>query len=807
MASTQHNDNLVGSTGKPLQVISWKEKIAKEKEWFKQSANFYISTSRFGATTTSRFGDRDVRVLYDVYNSKFPASWFKSHTDPLSAKNPAHKAFPAKIRPVNFLRTNLDLLMAEYPRRPFIYQVNNLSDDAYSDFQTELNATLEKNLTAHFELKVKQQLMAEGLMTPEGEPADEEAMKQIQDRLDNLELPDKVRETFQASYKDKLAIKGQKAIRREMKTSFVKQTLNKCFKHWLIAGETCSFKTVEFGALKYKAISPIMLDYDKSPEEDFIEDGEWCVYHEYLTVSDVVDMYYEELTKENVHMLETTAIFQSPTHLYDHLSSSMDINKGNKLKIFHVVWKGKKKIGLLTRLNPETGETEDLEVDEDYVVDKETEIVEWKWVNEVYEATKLTSDLYVRLRPFPFQRNVMNNMSKTKLPYNGRKYSDMHSQNISLMEIGMPSQIMYIIVTYALERTIAKSKGKIVLLDQNVIPKSDGWDEEKFFYYTEALGYGLINRNQLGVDKSYNQYQVLDLTLFDSIKQLIDLQQHFKQEWDDLIGINRQRKGQTYASDLVGVNERATFQSTVITDMIFNLFEEFTERELQGFLDLSKFLAIDGVKKLWNDSEVTNELIEIDPVEYCNADLGIFVESSSESIITKNKLEGLIQPLAQNGTKASTLFSILRSQNVAEMEMKLKHLEDLEEQAAQASAQSQQEHERSMEEIQMRHKEYDNLLKKDFMNEEYDRKAELAYITGEFNTFSFKDGDSNANGVPDALEVQKHNLEREKLYEEVRAKNQERQDKIKSEVESNKLKREEIASKERIAKKKTVGKK
>lgn len=239
--------------------------------------------------------------------------------------------------------------------------------------------------------------------------------------------------------------------------------------------------------------------------------------------------------------------------------------------------------------------------------------------------------------------------------------SDMHSQNVSVLEIGIPIQIMYIIVTYTLERTIARSKGKIVLLDQRVIPTHGDWNEEKFFYYSEALGYALIDRNQIGVDKSYNQYQVIDMSLFDSIKQLIELQLHYKQEWDDLIGISRQRKGQTYASDLVGVNERATFQSTVITDTIFNLFEEWVEKELQGILDLTKFLAIDGVYKVWNETDLGTQLLEIEPTEYVSADLGIMVQNSAETIAIKNKLEANAQGMLQQGVKPSTLLNVLKS--------------------------------------------------------------------------------------------------------------------------------------------------
>ena len=788
-------------TGKPLQTIPWAKKVEKKGNWFIANAEYFIGVSRFVGRTRSN-DSRDLKVLYDVYNGKFPEKWFSAHTDPLSAKDPQHKIFPAKIRPVSILRTNLDLLMGEYPRRPFVYQVNNLSDDSYSTYQENLKNAVTSNLMEHFKYLMAQEMIAQGLMDQKGNPVSEEASVEIERQMKSIELPDKLAEKFQTSYKDAVAIKGQKWLKRILATEFIRQKFSKFFKHWVISGETYSYKTINQGQLIYKPVSPLMLDYDKAPETDYIEDGDWVVSEEFISVSDAVDEYYDELKKEHIDSLEHKTVYNSPTHLYDHLSSTLETNRGNKVRKLHVVWKGKKKVGTLTSINPETGEMDQSLVDEDYPVNPETEIVEWFWVNEIYECTKLGADIYVRKRPVPFQRNSMNNFSKTKLPYNGRKMSDMHSQNVSVLEIGIPIQIMYIIVTYTLERTIARSKGKIVLLDQRVIPTHGDWNEEKFFYYSEALGYALIDRNQIGVDKSYNQYQVIDMSLFDSIKQLIELQLHYKQEWDDLIGISRQRKGQTYASDLVGVNERATFQSTVITDTIFNLFEEWVEKELQGILDLTKFLAIDGVYKVWNETDLGTQLLEIEPTEYVSADLGIMVQNSAETIAIKNKLEANAQGMLQQGVKPSTLLNVLKSDNIAELESKLLHIESLQAKADQAAAENEQEAQRLADERQKDFAEFFELLKRQTMHEEYDRKEELADIEGTYNTFTFKDGDSNANGTPDALEVQKLLLEKEKLQSTILDKREQRNHDMAKHLTTLKQKNEEMKSKEKIARSK-----
>jgi hypothetical protein len=774
---------------KPLQLKSWDEKNANNQQWFKDNVDYYITRSRFNGQKV----DRNIALFYDIYNSKFPMSWFNHITDPLSAKNPAHKSFPAKIRPVNILRTNLDLLQAEYPRRPFIYQVNNLSDDAYSAYQEQLQKAIRANLEQHFQMKVQQGLMEQGLITPDGKPASEEAQQQIQEAMQNLPIPEDVKTEFHESYKDAVAVKGQKWLRRCIQEHAIREKFSKMFKHWVISGEAYSYKTVEFDQIRYKVVSPLSIDYDKSPDEDYVENAEWVVHREWLTLSDVVDRYYEVLKYENLENLELMPWAATPTTFQSMLGETYQYNK---VPVSHVTWKGRKLIKFITITDPETGAVEEVVVDEAYKVDKSFEQVEEKWVNELYEGTLLGDKVYVNCRAIPFQRNALNNYSVTKQPYNGRKYSDLHSENTSLTELGLPYLIMYIIVTRTLELTIAKSKGKILLVDQNAIPNEDGWDEEKFFYYAEAMGYGLLNRNQIGVDKSWNQYQVIDMSLFDQIKQLIELQQHFKQEWDDIIGINRQRKGQTYASDLVGVNERATFQSTIITDMIFNLFEEFTQRELNGLLDLSRFTEIEGSNKLWNSTEFGNEVNELNPEEYCNASLGVFVQSSAEAIAIKNKMEANVQAMIQNKARPSTIIDVLTSDNIAELKAKLKRIEEIEDESSKAQQEGEAKQQEDMDNRKMKYAEFQNMLDTKLMMAEYDEKKEIEMIRGEFNTFTFKDGDSNANDTPDVMEVEKHRLERDKhdLDKEKYAGD------ISQRNADRRVKQEEIASKEKIAK-------
>jgi len=748
---------------RPLQAIAYSDKTP---EWFQQNVEHLIQKANFnfGSDMTSR---KDLKMLYGVYNNQFPTEWFKHVTDPLSAKKPQHKAFPAKIRPVTMLRTNIDLLLGEYPRRPFIYNVSNLGDTGYSRYMESMQKTARQTLEAHFLQAAIEEMQAQGQeITPE----------QMQQMQQEPPVPEIVKAEFQSSYKDAMAIKGQKYLKRVIREHEVRRKMHKMFKDWLITGETYSYKSVENNSLIYNRISPLCLDYDKSHSSDFIEDGEWAVYQDWVTLSDVVDRFYHVLKEKHVHELEKRAIYSTPTAFFNYLRDHVTLqDRFTKIPIYHTVWKGRKKIGFLSYLDMETFQYVEDVVDEDYIVDRaKGEQIEWRWVNEVYEGWRLHDDIYCNLQACDIQRNEMNNLSTCKLPYNGRKYSDTHSTNISILEIGIPFQILYIVTMYTLEKTIAKSKGKIALFDKKTIPTDGDWDEEKFFYYGEALGYALIDRSQPGVDKTMNQYHVLDLSLFDQIKQLIELMESFKQQWDDIIGITRQRKGQTYSSDGQGVNERSVFQSTVITDMIFLGFEEFTERELQGLMDLSQFTTSKGVYSLWNDDEMFNQLLEIAPEDFQFEELGVFVTGAAEELRKLTEMKQYAQAMIQNGAKPSTVLEVVDSINVAELKQKLRQIEAIQQQIDEQTAANEQEAAAAADQRAMQMKEYEAMLERRHMNEEYDRKEDIEMIRGTFNTFTFQNGDVNANQVPDAVEAQSIIQNQQKLQLEYQNKQADR---------------------------------
>jgi hypothetical protein len=781
-------------TGKPLQRISWTEKVKDGFQWFKQNAEYYMSLSNFhGNNINSR---KDLGQLYQVYNGDFPAKWFEHVTNPLNAKNQKHTKYPGKIRPISILRTNIDLLLNEYPRRPFVYHATNMGEGGYNRFTEALSQKIEHNLTQHFVAAVQQEALAQGV------PVEEIP------GLEEVELPEAVKEKFGTSYKDSVAIHGQKWMKRALKEYKIREELLKCFKDWLISGYAFSYKGISHGSLFYERISPLDIDYEKSEDQTNVEDGEWVVARRFWTMSDIVDEFYDELKEKDYLNLETRTHFARPEAFFAHLNNKY--NKGgshSKIPVYHIVWKGKKAKKLLTYPDPMTGQPQQMEVDEDYPVNKDIgESAETIYGNETYETWRIGDDIYVRMGAVQVQRNEMNNTSACKLPYNGRAFSDTHAENISVLEMGLPLQILYMITGRTLEMTIAKSKGKILLIDKNAIPRGDGWDDEKFFYYGEAMGWGLLNRHQQGVDKTWNQYQVLDMGLFDHIKHLIELQEHFKQQWDDLIGINRPRKGATYASDGKGVSEMGLHQSSVITDGIFTLFEQFTESELQGLLDLSRFTEAEGVRRIYNQDDFTDMLFSVDPHTYCNSELGILMNSSVEEQNTLRSMQQQVAQMIQNNVKPSTILTIAKAMNVAELDQQLKKIEEMEAAMEQQMGLSEQEAQAAADERAQRFEGFRHSLELDTIDKEWDRKDQNTMLKGEYDVYSAAnlkgDGDADNDGIPDVNEIEKRVIDRQKILTTAQVQLEQQRSKERMHKEDIAMRNKELTSNERLAKEK-----
>lgn len=757
---------------RPLKNVSWKEKVANDYEWFKNWGKYLFSMSRFDAMqgvtgTTSR---KDYGLLYRIYNNHFPSSMFEHVTNPLNARDKLYKNFPARLRPINYLRTNIDLLLGEFLQRPIKFTIKNRG--GYNRYMDALNQALQQKLQEVF------QSVMEGREVP---PID----------MKDWELQQKT------TFRDKMAIRMQRKLTATVKDYHMKRELVKCKKDYLITGEAYTFKTImPNGQFRYHRVSPAMIDYDRSTINPLVNKSDWVVARYDLTPSETTDMFYDLLKEDDYKYIDTSiaqGVFADRNSTLLYLRG---IVPNGKVPVYHMQWRARKMIKIVAGLDMDTLQPYSFEADEDYVRAPGETVTE-QWKNEIYETWRIGDKIQLGSRALPLQKD---------LSYNGRVYSDTHAPSISVMEMGLPIQVLIMIATWKLELTIMQSKGKIIQIDQKAIPRSAGWTEERFFYHSEAKGYMVLDRSQQGVDKSWNQYHVLDMTMFEHIKQLIDLIEYLKQSWDDLLGIARQRKAQSMASDAVGNTQTAMIQSNIITDMIFYTFEEFIEEDLRGLLELNRVADAWGVKaEDWMVDDFDREMAQIDPVQASMEDLDCVLEYNTEELRKLQEVKQYLQAFLQNQGSMGTVVDVIMSETMSEVRARLDQFEAQQQAAAQQNAQNEQELQAAQIQLQKDMEEFKKSLETDYMNDEYDRKEDIEYIRGEFNTYTFQNGDVNANQVPDALEVMEHQDRQMSDHQktmlkaaQMKQKSEDSQAKLKEQREARKsnekLKRDELSA-------------
>jgi hypothetical protein len=178
-------------------------------------------------------------------------------------------------------------------------------------------------------------------------------------------------------------------------------------------------------------------------------------------------------------------------------------------------------------------------------------------------------------------------------------------------------------------------------------------------------------------------------------------------------------------------------------------------------LEYSKIINSDGTKDMFSSDLFDSMLLDLDPVEYCNAMLGIVVRTSAKDQRKLDELKGYMQEMLQNGVKPSTLLEIILTENIAELRVKLKHIEAIQAEAEQNMEMTKQEAMAAEEERKRQFQIFQNTLDKELINAEWDRKDQNTMIKGEYDIVSFtKSQDNDVDGIPDGTEIQDRIMER-----------------------------------------------
>ena len=669
----------------------------------------------------------------------------------------------------------------------------------------------------------------------------EEAMR-FQQAIQSGEImpPEQIQKYLNKDYKDIAETTAYHSL------NYLKNKLNithEFYKGWkdaLIAGEEIYYVGIINGNPYLERVNPLYFSYDQTADLEFIHDSDWCCRKMIMSATEIYDRFYDKMSEKQLNelleMIENTSrgginpevrkTSLDYPHIKTHTINGFTSNPfegSDNINVWHCCWKSFKKIGFVTYQDPETGEIDELQVDESYKVTGLEINVEWSWIIEVWEGYRVGEDLYIGIQPLEYQHISADNLNSQKLPYTGVVYNNTNSSPRSLVSMMKPLQYMYIVLWYRLELAMSRDKGKVPVIDVTQIPKSMGIDVNKWMHYLGALGVVFINPYEEGWDipgreggkpSQFNQFQALDLSMANTIDQYINLMNKIEDMVSEISGVSKQREGSIASNELVGNVERSVVQSAHITEPWFWVHNQVKKEALTMLLDTSKVAWKDNKRCLhYILDDATRAFITLSD-EFFYEDMDVFVDDTTKNQQQVEALKQLMQPAMQNGASLLDIAEIITMDNVSMIKQRLEEIEQKRMEQQQQMEQAQAEREMQMQQMQNEMEEEKLMIeeakldtenrKLDLEKYKIDTDANTKIAVAQINAYRGSENmDQDGNGIPDVIEIGKQAIEQQKVNSDAASKrfelnNKKREIEMKRDVENKKIQLEKDKMKQEI---------
>ena len=781
--------------------LSLAKKNANKKQWFKTKADNLRGLAFSSSTYDGNVSEyKRKKVNYDLYNNIIDVRDFEYVCKPFGAEA---GELPASFTNKDIVSPRIKAVLGMEMKRPFSFKTLAVNEEATNrKEQAQFDMIKEYTISQimqPIQAEIEQKYQAE----QKGRELTPDEQKQIQQQMAEemkAKTPPEVQKYMERKHQDPAEAQAHQLLQGIVQKQDVKRKFDKGWKHAALSGEEVYWVGQVRGKPSLTVTNPIRFDFDKSPDNDFIEDGEWAVAEYRMTPSQVVGMFGDELTDSQIDDIFNNS--KRGAQIYDQEWSfdEAENNSSNTVSVYHSTWKDLRRIGFLTYIDLQTGEEQMTVVGEDYKKDEDMGdiSVDWEWIPESYETWTIQNDIHVKMRPIEGQHKDLNNLFECKLPYYGAAYDNLNSETTSLMDRMKVWQYYYNIIMYRVELLMASDKGKMMLMNINAIPKSSGIDIEKWLYYAEALKIGWVNPNEegnKGLDVT-NMAKEINMSLISDIQKYIELAEYTDNQCGKSVGITDAVIGQIEQRDAVANTQQNTAASSMILEPYFDLHNHVKRNVLQALVEQCKISYSDSQDEFitYTLDDLSSQMLKIDAGLLDSSTFGIFVTSSSKAHEAVELVKQLAHAAQQNNAiKMSAVIKVVRSEGIQEAEELLETGErEMAAEQQQNQLQAIQAQGENDEKARQWEREKMDLIQEDELEKIAAKGAidlqKQAMLSMGFN----EDKDMDQDGIPDVQEVFRDGVDadikmRKQTLDENKFEEEKVQNKEKNKIENKKI--------------------
>ena len=668
----------------PQQKVSGEEKA--KANWYANSIDYIIS---LGESMNDR---SNVGVRLDILHGNLPDDLYRKTLNPYNTNKEKYKNFPATLRNYDIMSDIVRRYIGEYFKgnHDFVVGANN------PDIVINRDAALKKKILEAAEKAFQQEFQKRYQQLVQ----DAQQQGKSPDSIDpQSAMPDQEEfiNKFNEDYIDKESKQGQDILNYVRDLTNDLQIYLTNFFNYCALGECYSYADVRNHKI-YKEAVPVIEAYPIPNNNMMIEDHDMFARKIMMSYNQIIDMFDDELDVTDKNYLEkyySNYTDKSPNKVLNFREfykayagvcdkfndeernffkqnnlAPYEVN-GNLFEVWHVVWKGFAKRGILTYIN-NIGMQDQRIVEEDYKLNTEAGDIDisWEWETQVYEGyrigTRYTGIYPIKARPIAYQRDG-------KLPYNGIMEVIPYMGQFSIINIITPFQVFRNIVSYHQEMVIAKNKMMIMLLPKSLV--SD--NPEDAIYKMAADGVLPIDDEEDTAGVKMQNIRMLNVNMGQYITELTNLKEQIKIEARELVDMNAQRYGQIAQSAGASTTENAISQSSTGSIVIFQMYDEFRRKDYNRDIDFAKLAFIDGLDTSYNDNNTgKRHYLSLDVNSFVNSDYSVTVRNNGKEFDKIRQLKQWAFSAAQNGDLEAALSAIV-GDNVAAISDNIKKFTEL----------------------------------------------------------------------------------------------------------------------------------
>lgn len=777
----------------------------QKPEWYANCIDYVINA---GLACNDRTKDE---TMLSIQRGMIPDDYYKKTLNPYNSTNEKYTRFPATMRNLDIMNDIIRRYVSEYFKgvHEFIVGANN--PEIVLNKNAKLKEEIGKLAQQAFQIEFEKQYKA----------MVQQAQQQGQDpnTIDPQEAmpdPEQFIKEFNEKYIDDESKQAQDVLDYIRAITEDNLIYLSAFFNYSALGECYSYADVR-GDKFIKENVPVLEAYPVPNDKFFVEDFDMFARKMLLSYQQIMDMFDDNLTDKDRKFLETYYAKDNTTGSVTMLSYSQmfesypdvcgkfgkeerelfkkdpvrvsEVNS-NLYEVWHVVWRGEAKQGILTYIN-EIGMQTTRIVDEDYQLNKEAGdiSIEWAYEPQVYEGYRIGhryASIYpIKARPIAFNRGG-------KLPYNGIMEILPYMGKFSIIKLITPYQIMRNIFAYHREMVIAKNKMLILLLPESLIAS----DTEDKLYKMAADGVLLVDDYDDSNGVKMQQIRMLNASMGDYIRQITDLMEATKLEAREMVDMNMQRYGDIAQSAGAATTQEAITRSSMGMVILVQMFDEFRKHDYNRDLDYCKLAYIDGLDTSYWDALGKRRFISLDVNSFVTSDYSTTVRNDQKELDKLQQLRQWAFSAAQNGDLDMALAAI-SGDNVTQIKATVEKFMEI-----------KRQHEEQMQQMEqmLKQEELQNKIAEIQAKGEEDRKTEelkyyyemqLKYVDVDMSLMGTESQDDGARTrLQQIAEANKNQIEQQKLQ----LNRQQMQADLYNKAADRQVKREDIKAKIQIAK-------